>query len=321
MFPPDAADAAVDAPDAGAVLRNWDRIKSGEQGREAGIFGEVPENLPALLLARKVQRRAASSGFDVETQQAALDALEAQVERLAGCPGQAPRVARRPPSPPARRPFDAAGDLLFAAVSVVRRLKVDPELALRASSSRFRASIEDGGTAGGGAGRGLGRAALRRQARALRTGQTQHGEPMSQIDRVHARQIVDSRGNPTVEVEVTLRSGASGRAAVPSGASTGEFEATELRDGGPRWLGKGVTRAVANVDGEIAAAVAGLDAADQRALDKALCELDGTPAKSRLGPTRSSASRWRRRTRSPRTRACRCGGTSAASRRTCCRSR
>ena len=106
---------------------------------------------------------------------------------------------------------------------------------------------------------------------------------MSKIDRVHARQIVDSRGNPTVEVEVTLRSGAYGRAAVPSGASTGEFEATELRDGGEAWLGKGVTRAVANVSGEIASAVTGMDAADQRALDRALCDLDGTPAKSRLG--------------------------------------
>ncbi len=83
---------------------------------------------------------------------------------------------------------------------------------------------------------------------------------MSQIDRVHARQILDSRGNPTVEVEVELRSGASGRAAVPSGASTGEFEATELRDGGDAWGGKGVTQAVANVNGEIAAAVAGHDA-------------------------------------------------------------
>jgi enolase len=106
---------------------------------------------------------------------------------------------------------------------------------------------------------------------------------MSQIERVHARQILDSRGNPTVEVEIGLRSGASGRAAVPSGASTGEFEATELRDGGERWAGKGVTRAVANVNGEIAAAVAGVDAADQRSLDAALIALDGTPNKGRLG--------------------------------------
>jgi enolase len=106
---------------------------------------------------------------------------------------------------------------------------------------------------------------------------------MSQIERIHARQILDSRGNPTVEVEVELRSGARGRAAVPSGASTGEFEATELRDGGERWGGKGVSRAVANVDGEIAGALVGLDAVDQGAVDEALIELDGTPNKSRLG--------------------------------------
>jgi enolase len=106
---------------------------------------------------------------------------------------------------------------------------------------------------------------------------------MSQIERIHARQILDSRGNPTVEVEVGLRSGAHGHAAVPSGASTGEFEATELRDGGERWGGKGVTRAVANVNGEIAEAIRGSEAADQEALDGALIALDGTENKSRLG--------------------------------------
>src|SRR6185295_9949006 len=94
-----------------------------------------------------------------------------------------------------------------------------------------------------------------------------------------ARQILDSRGNPTVEVELVLRSGAAGRAAVPSGASTGEFEATELRDGGDAFGGK----AVANVNGEIAEAVAGRDATDQAGLDRALIDLDGTPNKSRLG--------------------------------------
>jgi enolase len=106
---------------------------------------------------------------------------------------------------------------------------------------------------------------------------------MSQIESVHARQILDSRGNPTVEAEVALRSGAHGRAAVPSGASTGEFEATELRDGGKRWQGKGVTRAVNGINGEIADAVAGMDASDQKGLDEALIALDGTPNKSRLG--------------------------------------
>jgi enolase len=106
---------------------------------------------------------------------------------------------------------------------------------------------------------------------------------MSQIERVHARQILDSRGNPTVEVEVALRSGAHGHAAVPSGASTGEFEATELRDGGERWLGKGVSQAVANVNGEIAETAIGVDGSDQSGLDAALISLDGTPNKSRLG--------------------------------------
>ena len=106
---------------------------------------------------------------------------------------------------------------------------------------------------------------------------------MTSISSVHARQILDSRGNPTVEVDLTLESGASGRAAVPSGASTGEFEATELRDGGAQWGGKGVTQAVANVNGELAAAAVGLDASDQRAVDDALIALDGTANKSRLG--------------------------------------
>jgi enolase len=106
---------------------------------------------------------------------------------------------------------------------------------------------------------------------------------MSAIESVHARQILDSRGNPTVEVELTLASGAHGRAAVPSGASTGEFEATELRDGGDAYLGKGVTTAVANVNGEIATAIAGRDGEDQAGLDGALIDLDGTPNKSRLG--------------------------------------
>ena len=104
------------------------------------------------------------------------------------------------------------------------------------------------------------------------------------IARIHAREILDSRGNPTVEVDVSLESGAFGRAAVPSGASTGEHEAVELRDGdGARYLGKGVLRAVANVNDEIAQALVGLDAENQRTVDDQLVALDGTPTKSRLG--------------------------------------
>ena len=106
----------------------------------------------------------------------------------------------------------------------------------------------------------------------------------TKITRVRARQVIDSRGNPTVEADVTLESGAFGRAAVPSGASTGEHEALELRDGDKsNYLGKGVLKAVQNVNTEIAKAVAGLDAADQRALDDAMITLDGTPTKARLG--------------------------------------
>ena len=106
---------------------------------------------------------------------------------------------------------------------------------------------------------------------------------MSTIEVVVGRQVLDSRGNPTVEVDVQLDSGASGRAIVPSGASTGMFEAVELRDGGDAWGGKGVTIAVANVNGELAAAVRGMDAYDQRAVDRALCDADGTDDKGRLG--------------------------------------
>ena len=107
---------------------------------------------------------------------------------------------------------------------------------------------------------------------------------MSAIKDVSGLEIIDSRGNPTVEAEVVLASGARGRAAVPSGASTGSREAHELRDGDKkRYLGKGVAKAVANVNGEIRKAVVGLDAAAQRDLDRRLIELDGTANKARLG--------------------------------------
>ncbi|MET0766280.1 MAG: phosphopyruvate hydratase, partial [Aeromicrobium sp.] len=106
---------------------------------------------------------------------------------------------------------------------------------------------------------------------------------MARIDAVGAREILDSRGNPTVEVEVALDDGTIGRAAVPSGASTGAFEAVELRDGGKRYLGKGVLKAVAGVNDTIGAALVGFDADDQRAIDQAMLDLDGTPNKATLG--------------------------------------
>ncbi len=106
---------------------------------------------------------------------------------------------------------------------------------------------------------------------------------MTAVSRIHGRQILDSRGNPTVEVEVEFESGARGVAAVPSGASTGEHEAVELRDGGTAWGGKGVTQAVANVNGEIAEALTGVDASDQMIFDSRLMAIDGSDNKGRLG--------------------------------------
>jgi MazG family protein len=118
---------SVEAESAGEVLRNWDQIKQGEAGREPGIFGEVPENLPGALYARKVQRRAASTGFDFE--HVPYEAVEAELAELqaAGTREEA---------------FHEVGDVLFAAVNVARKLKVDPELALRAAADRFRGRVK-----------------------------------------------------------------------------------------------------------------------------------------------------------------------------------
>ena len=134
------------------------------------------------------------------------------------------------------------------------------------------------------------------------------------IDLIDAREILDSRGNPTVEVDVILEDGSVGRAAVPSGASTGAHEAVELRDGDKtRYGGKGVLRAVNNVLETIAPALYGLDASDQAGIDATLIEIDGTPNKGALARTPSSASRWPARTRRRRHTNCRCTGISAAS--------
>jgi MazG family protein len=119
------------ASSAAEVLRNWDQIKSTEQGREPGVFGEIPENLPSLLYARKVQRRTASSGFDFEGVEAPLAAVRGELEELEAAAD-------------ARQQFDELGDVLFAAVNVARKLRVDPELALRASADRFRDRVSAG---------------------------------------------------------------------------------------------------------------------------------------------------------------------------------
>ncbi len=121
----------VEAQDAAQVLRNWDAIKQTEAGREPGVFGEVPDNLPAPLYARKVQRRAASSGFDFLDVDGSLQALREELEELSA-------------AGTAEQRFQELGDLLFAAVNVARKLKVDPELALRSSADRFRGRVQAG---------------------------------------------------------------------------------------------------------------------------------------------------------------------------------
>ncbi len=136
-------DAAAET--AGEVLRNWDDIKRTEPGREDGIFGDVPENLPALLPARKRQRRAASSGFDVAGVEGPLAGVEGELEELAAAVAAAgPQAEQGAAAPDEVREalFEEVGDVLFAAVNVARKLKVDPELALRSSSARFRDRIE-----------------------------------------------------------------------------------------------------------------------------------------------------------------------------------
>ena len=135
VFSPEEMEAAGlrEAQTSGDVLRNWDAIKAGEPGREGGIFGDVPENLPAPLLARKVQRRAASTGFDLPDAQIPLDALRGGVDDLAA---SATEDAGR------EQLFTQVGDVLFAAVNVARKLHVDPELALRGATTRFRDRVE-----------------------------------------------------------------------------------------------------------------------------------------------------------------------------------
>ena len=129
--PEAAAATAGDSLTASDVLRNWDRIKEGEDGRERGIFGEVPENLPSPLYARKVQRRAATSGFDFPGVEGPVRAVRDELEELEEA--QAPDDR-----------FRELGDVLFAVVNVARKLRVDPELALRAASERFRDRVERG---------------------------------------------------------------------------------------------------------------------------------------------------------------------------------
>ncbi|MGC9221255.1 MAG: nucleoside triphosphate pyrophosphohydrolase [Solirubrobacteraceae bacterium] len=123
--------ADVEVENSAEVLRNWDVIKSTEAGREPGIFGEAPENLPGLLYARKVQRRAAATGFDFDSVEAPLQGVRDELDELVAAESDADR-------------FDELGDVLFAAVNVARKLRIDPELALRAAADRFRGRVDAG---------------------------------------------------------------------------------------------------------------------------------------------------------------------------------
>jgi MazG family protein len=146
-------DAAAET--AGEVLRTWDQIKRGEAGREGGIFGDVPENLPALLHARKVQRRAASSGFDFPGVDGPLAGAEGELSELAeavAAAGEHAEAGAAAPDDVRDALFHEVGDVLFAAVNVARKLRVDPELALRAATARFRARVESAERLAGDAG-------------------------------------------------------------------------------------------------------------------------------------------------------------------------
>ena len=190
-----------------------------------------------MLQARKVQRRAAAVGYDWPDLSGPLAKVREEL-------GELEEAVTRAGTPPPETEPDAAvadelGDLLFTIVNVARRLNVDPELALRSTTRRFRDRVELAAELAGAAGDDW--QALDLAAQDAYYDRAKESLAMTAIVRVHARQLLDSRGNPTLEVDVVLESGAFGRAAVPSGASTGEHEAVELRDGDPTvYLGKGV---------------------------------------------------------------------------------
>ena len=272
--------ASQSADTAGDARNLWEGVKVESEGRE-GIFHDVPRALPALLEARKVQRRAAAIGFEYATAADAFADLENEVRELRAELGDEPE--------PEREPLGAVvgelGDVLFACVNVARRHNSDPELALRAATARFRERVELAERLAAADGVAFRAAGMAEQERYYQAGQAfSQGRPqVTAIASVHARQVLDSRGNPTVEVDVVTDAGAFGRAAVPSGASTGSHEAVELRDGGAAYGGKAVEGAVASVNGELGPGAAGHDVHDQRGVDRLLCELDGTPNKARIG--------------------------------------
>ena len=249
----------------GAHARARPRALGGAQDRAGGTRGRSSTTFP-----RRCRRSCRRARCSVARRQSATTGPIS--------PDRSPRCARRsrssrqevaragspaPETEPDPAVFHELGDVLFTVVNVARRLNVDPELALRATTRRFTQRVEAAAELAESEGVDWREPRPRRAGRVLRP---REGDArVTDIAQVQARQLLDSRGNPTLEVDVRLASGAFGRAAVPSGASTGEHEAVELRDGDPAaYLGKGVSMAVAHVNGEIADAVLGRDAADQR---------------------------------------------------------
>ena len=189
----------ADARTPGRVRERWEALKTEQEGRE-GIFHDVPEALPALLQARKVQRRAAAVGYDWPDLAGPLAKVR---EELAELEERAARAgAPAPETEPDPAVFHELGDLLFTVVNVARRLNVDPELALRATTRRFTERVEAAAELAESRGRGLAQPRSRCAGRLLRT---REGDArMTDIAQVHARQLLDSRGNPTLEVDVRL---------------------------------------------------------------------------------------------------------------------
>ena len=236
------------------MVRNWEELKKAEKDRDS-VFDGIPDVLPALAFATKVAKKTAGL-------------REAGVVPEPGPPVSRvrraePRSGRRPPR---RRTI---GELLAAVVELARTTGVDPEN--RCGPSPFVAATPLGSSRRPTPPDEPGRGAPPPRAGVSSLSPPPSGERtvvMSIIEHIAGREVLDSRGNPTVEVEVVLESGAPGRAIVPSGASTGAFEAVELRDGEARYGGKGVLDAVAHVNDEISAALVGFDALDQRDIDR-----------------------------------------------------
>ncbi len=288
----------TDAPTPEAVVANWEVLKQAEKGRDSVLDG-IPRALPSLSLAAKLQRKARSvEGFtppEVGEQRATVAALLAGLE----LPGDG-----SVPADPAERSAAPASCCWRWSTCSARPTSSPRKLCgRRPCGSRARSGRpsepappphhrtpecrlpEPAGASGAGTSRSpqIERGEQVAYVVGASPGEVLRERSMSTIEYVIGREVLDSRGNPTVEAEVILESGARGRAISPSGASTGIREAVELRDGGDRFGGKGVQRAVEHVNTEIADALSGQEALDQRGIDHSMIDLDGTPDKGRLG--------------------------------------